>query len=878
MKKFWTYLISVPIFAFCLLFFTPARSEAATPVAALPSNGYYTVTAELLPILKAPGAKYEIKTYDDGTKYIEWSEDIDGVVVYGNKLNLRPKGNAFELLSPEDEKEVLGYLPAEGVEPFPADYEPAEVSYYMAARDAPKLSLTPDGNEDLLNRKFSLLQGEVVPSHGKRGGKILLSFGTLSGAEGVGGRFAWADAGDFIALSSYKPDNTRADPKLIPATRRIYGGSRPEDFEKLSKNLTDSLSKRGFMIDDAPLLPQYVAVDDMADLYNRTGQYEADFITTDLFLHAFHLLFDQSLQKFERTFLAPRLRDGLNTAIETLAAQENVLTGESKKAYEKAYDLFSAASWFLTDKPGEAVALTEAGAEEVERVLAAKMPDVSPVTGQKLDYTLFKPRGHYTISEEFERYFRAMNYIGLAELPLFDEKRKPIAENVRTAAAISLALDANRKEWERFEDPIGFLVGVPNAGDPKLYRELVRKRLGGGLEAWKKLNDAKLIAALAEDIAKKMPGPKIQSVLGIDKADSDFDKRSAVFRISPKRFTWDAYILNQLTSPRVGTDEDPRNMPRGADVMAVFGSSAADALSKRDSGKKNYAKNLAELKKEAPGALIKEKTVYASWLRAFLAGFEDSGSGQFFYRNEGWGWKKLATNLASWAELKHDTILYAEQSGAEMGDGGDWTAGRFEPPAPRGYVEPDPQFFDAMLDAANKLLAFIDRYGVEDHDEDGETKYSERLERFGELIETARAVARKEVDDKALSPDEYEGVKQIARAFDAYLMLPGFGFPMDNEELRKMACVADVHTNGWDKTVLEAAVGAPRAIYVFANDRAGGARVTKGYVFSYYEFEKPMTERMTDEEWKATVYDPTRAKELESLRPDWHGEFLRNTR
>ena len=57
----------------------------------------------------------------------------------------------------------------------------------------------------------------------------------------------------------------------------------------------------------------------------------------------------------------------------------------------------------------------------------------------------------------------------------------------------------------------------------------------------------------------------------------------------------------------------------------------------------------------------------------------------------------------------------------------------------------------------------------------------------------------------------------------------------------------------------------------------GGARVTKGYVFSYYEFERPMSDRMTDEEWRAIVYDPDRADELEKYRPGWYGEFKKNT-
>jgi hypothetical protein len=857
----------------------------------------YIVTAEILPILKAPGGSYE-KTGDGG---IEYSDDIDGVVVYGNRLKLRttgvrPNGGVFALLSPEDGS-VLGYIPGEGVEEFP-DCEPTNGALYMAARDAPELSLTlnghspngrgpneHDGKSELPGRDFSLLKGEVVPSYGKRGGKILLSFGTLSGAGGVGERFAWADGKDFIALDSYEPDNARIVRALIPSARRLYGGDYM-NVETLPKEWVDSIEKRGFLIDEKPLLPEYgVTVDDMADLYSRTAPYEADFITTDIFLHSFHLLFDQALQKFERTFLAPRLAVSVKEAVDLLnSARRQIKDGEfADRAFDTARDMLSVTLALLSEKPLRE--LSPRAKAEVAKIMSASDMEESEITGQKIDYTLFRPRGHYTVSPEFERYFRAVSYLGLAELPLFGPDGKPVAHNVAAAAILSLALDANRRSWEEFEDPMNFLVGVPNGGDPKIYRDIARKHLGSAPDAWKNKNfSGEKIEALARDIAERVPGHKIQSVAGIDRADkknekdSDFGNRNAVFRISPRRFTYDAWIMNRLTSPRVGTDANPRNMPEGTDVMAVLGSSAADALSKSDYGVKNYEANLAALKGEAAEVLAGENTVFAGVLETFRAGFEDSGSEQFFYKSEGWRWKKLATNLASWAELKHDTILYAEQSMAEMGDGGDWYAGRFEPPQPRGFVEPAPQFFRALRDATGRLLAFIEEYGVEGGDDEDETSYSERLERFSELIETMETAARKEIDKETLSPEEYAAIKETTRAFDAFLLLPGSGFPMENAELRKMACVADVATNGWDRTVLEAASGAPRAIYVFVDDRSGGARVTKGYVFSYYEFERPMDRRMTDEEWKTLVYDPARAEELEVLRPRWHEEFRTNTR
>jgi hypothetical protein len=857
--------------------------------AATAAESEYMVVAEILPIMKSPGGKYE--TYEEhGLKYIEYSEGIDGVVVYGNKLKLRPERGWFALLSPEDGS-VLGYVPADGVEPFP-DCELTGGALYMAARDNPEFSLSPDksaGKNDLPGRGFSMLKGEVVPSYGKHGGagKILLSFGTIDGEGGVGGRFAWGNERDFIALESYKPDNTKADRGLIPSARRLSAwGDETDKYEKLPKIVTDSIEKRGFMIDGKPLLPEYVTVDDMADLYAGTRQYEADFITADIFLHSFHLIFDQMLQKFERTYMAPQLAENLYEALGFLQviARRSILADAdsvTSQGYDTICDMLLVTHALLSgnSEPYDLGAFPNAK-EEIERIMAASGMTESKITGQIMDYTQFIPRGHYAISPEFERYFRAMSYLGLAELPMFDGDGNPIMQNVAAAAIMSLTTDTHKENWKKFEDSMAFLVGAPNAGDPELYRKVALNRLGDrNVDAWQNLNDKAVMAELAKDIAKNIPGPKIQSVAKIDKEDSDFENRYPVFRISPKRFTYDAYILNMLTSPRVGTDDNPRNMPKGTDVMAVFGSPVASTLSKSDYGKKNYEANLGKLKAEVAGHLAREDTVYASWLETFRAGFEDSGSDQFFYRSGGWQWKKLATNLASWAQLKHDTILYAEQSMAEMGDGGDWHAGKFEPPQPRGYVEPDPQFFAAMLDAVGYLQTFIKKYGVEDNDADEETKYSDRLEKFSQMLETMRDIARKQVGNETLSTDEYSSIKETARAFDAFLLLPGDGFPMDNEELRKMACVADVATNGFDGTVLEVAVGAPRAIYVFANDKSGGARVTKGYVFSYYEFEYPMSERMTDEDWRKIVYDPDLADELEkNFRPSWYGEYKKNTR
>jgi hypothetical protein len=275
--------------------------------------------------------------------------------------------------------------------------------------------------------------------------------------------------------------------------------------------------------------------------------------------------------------------------------------------------------------------------------------------------------------------------------------------------------------------------------------------------------------------------------------------------------------------------------------------------------------------------LAGDGTVYSAWIAALKAGFARSGADQFFYNSPAWQWKKLSTQSASWAELKHDTILYADQSGAEMGDGGAYAADPFAPPYPRGYVEPDPQTFDALLAATARLADFIKKFGMEREDEDYQTEgrpYAGKLEEFAELLTVARDIAKKEAEGKGLTIDDYASVKRLARSFNARLLLPGELAP-EAEQL-KMALVADVASDYLGGRVLEVASGRPQRIFVYVNDASGGARVTRGFVFSYYEFTRPLSDgRMTDEEWKKLVYDESRADELKKLHPAWYEKFLK---
>jgi hypothetical protein len=844
---------------------------------------------------------------DEPRKTLDPSEAA--FVVYGNHVAAGPvggKGSWMELFDPEDGSS-LGFVEKKGLEALPKHRAFRSAKLFIVGKDAPDLLLQPGraGKKySLAEYGYTLAKGEVVTAYGesvlKKDRWLLLGFLTSTeeeGDPGVGRRYAWARADNLIPLESYAPDSSKIDAAWVPsrmrASRRsIYDEEKEESFTPppfipVEGAFAEHLLRRGFRIDPAPLIPVRLTVDDMADLYSDTGEYEADFITTDLFLHATHLIFDRMLQKFEQNFFAPTLGKSMSAALTEL---EKVRGSVDSASYEAARDMFSVPSALLAADSAAAMKLSERASAEVQKILSAQGRGPSEIGGAMTDYTRYLPRGHYTLTPELERYFRAMTFLGDCGLELFDPDGAPRPENVRTAALVTLVLDSLGETWRSFEEPIDFLIGNPDDGGFKIYRNLVKKDIGN-VEG---LRDAAKLETLAADIRTTVPAPRIR-----DRATGNISKeeeeatRGQEFRISGKRFTFDAYVLHQLTSPRVGTDENPRNLPEGTDVMAVLGSRAADGVAEQNKDFLHYPGNMKALKEEAVKFFADDGTFYTLWIDVLRGFFRGSGSKQFFYNSGAWQWKKLLTASAAWAEMKHDTLLYARQGGAEMG-GYDAVAGKFAPPAPRGYVEPDPQAFGGIIAALDRLSEFIVKFsmdagaGEKSDDEEGflaiqneegeplsGSEYVAKIKRFRELCALAKATAEKQVAEKPLTPEDYENIKKIARSFGPQLLLPGgWEIEWDKWEELRMALVADVATDFNAGRVLQVATGTPRKIFVYVNDKMGGSRITRGYVFSYYEFAGDLSEgRMTDEKWREIVYDKDRSEALRKLHPAWYSEF-----
>ena len=354
------------------------------------------------------------------------------------------------------------------------------------------------------------------------------------------------------------------------------------------------------------------------------------------------------------------------------------------------------------------------------------------------------------------------------------------------------------------------------------------------------------------------------------------------FRFMGQRFVPDAYIFRQLIYRNVGVPGNARMLPKGLDVMAAMGSERAYTLLD-EMGETDYARypeQMAAMQAWTAGLTMEEwtETLYTTWLYTFYPLLEVPGEGMpQFMQSNAWLDKQLNTSLGSWAELKHDTILYAKQVYAELGGGG---GGAPTPLLAQGYVEPVPQFFARLSALTRMTLDGLDSRGLlNDQDRDS-------LQRLQQLADALQTMAEKELRGEPLTEAEVTLIRFYGGELEHLTMAAADRIDEDPtarpvmDEEPQAAVIADVATapdpdgDGVpNPVVLEEAVGRINEIYVvvplITADGTIQLQVAKGGVFAYYEFPWPADDRLTDEKWR-TMLDEGSAPEL----PAWTGSFF----
>lgn len=622
-------------------------------------------------------------------------------------------------------------------------------------------------------------------------------------------------------------------------------------LESFGGAMRQKLSKNGFVIAQD-------SYDQLFQIYENNDYRDfPSFITTDLYLQAFHMYFDTLLRTAEETDLSDRLLGFCEAMKQVFAAEEKENANPKLRELAKwntAY--FAVAVALLTDKPvsGVAADYAEAAAAEVRNVKAEEAT-FSPFLGYvnvKFTYNLFRPRGHYTRNEALKRYFRAMMW--LQTVPFGTD----VAEQLQRACLMADVMEKKglNPEYNRLFDPITYLMGEPDNVSLLQVQDVMRQSgvtvsdMVGSQERHNLLR--KQIEQLAERQTRIKP---------------KFLRTSEhKLNLMPQRYFPDAEVLQEL----VDVDNDPtkRDVSRGLDYFAAMGNSAAKSILTDElreaqkweeftPGLDRMTKRMAEVNWNA--------TISNKWVATLMEMTKTDKSYPYFMQGAAWDKKNLNAALASWAELKHDAILYGKQPViAECG--GD----EIPEPVVKGYVEPNVRFWKKCGELIHATDEAFKSFGIEcDQTED----ITEKLLEYAEFCLNA---SEKELKGQKLTDEEYQQIEIMGSGFE-YLTLSMINLnsknPLDSWDYtegadKKIAVVADVLTSNGDNnpnpSVLYEAVGPAYEIYVIV-EIDGMLYLTRGGVFSYREFKRDVNApRLTDEEWQ---------KDLETMpsegTPSW---------
>lgn len=567
------------------------------------------------------------------------------------------------------------------------------------------------------------------------------------------------------------------------------------------------------------------------------------FLTTDTAYHVWHLAFDKILRETEQQTLLPVLEDMVLRLVELARAQENELAGtDLAEAAGRVTQFYEAAATVLELDVGPIGPLAQA---EVDLIMAATERTLSPTTGgdansgfitTKIDYSLFRPRGHYTRSEELERFFRGMSQLGNNAFLIDDGLLLGIL-----ASRVMLADPQVVEQWQLIYEPTAWLVGAADDYTPLEVGTVVEQVVPSGWSDITVFAAPATVAAVGQGLLAMRPVA--------------INPEAASVRIMGARLVIDSYIFDQLVMPNV----NQRFEASPLDLAAAFGSDWALATQEELGGTDfdGYDEQLAAMQDLIAGRDEVDwgSTVYDAWLWAVAPMWQERGAEYpDFMQTAAWDAKSHQTGFSSYTELKHDTILYTKQAVAEGG-------GEALPPPPRHWVEPDPVAFERLASVATLM-----RRGLEDRGLLPEA-YSFLLTDLESFYTWLGGIARDELAGLPISEEDNEQLSWIGGQLEGYwVQTSDADLDWENGPDSHAALIADVMSNA--AAVLELGTGYVDNIFVLVPDDDGNFQVASGGVYSYYEFWNT-GQRLTDDEWRAQLDSATNPP-----RPEWQQIFL----
>lgn len=657
---------------------------------------------------------------------------------------------------------------------------------------------------------------------------------------------------------------------------------RPEEVI----NLREALHLVGAEEADPRLLANGFAVypsprptDDPVDAFSMLeGSGQPVYVSAGIPLHMLHVFFDQLLQQVEQRYILPDL-------IEICSA----LYGRSLEREDHLTAAYFAVALSLLNPDFEAdPSVAESVSEEVEMIRAHEGFSESALFEYREDYSQYVPRGHYTASDSLRRYFMGMMWLGRMTFLLNGgQPHGPAADYLvprevamaQTAAGVRISsmlatMEAGGEtlllKWRRIYEVTAFFAGFSDDLSAPEYLQAARA-VAGPEAGGDQLHEDSFYEAFRVEVLERFGGPRIYSGTGeaVIMPDSatgyspeqmvEVLGKTAGFRFMGQRYAFDSRILAAVVFPAVGENPDgeQRFMPSGLDVANAFGIARAAQIQRAHGvyGFAHYADSMEALRTSI-GSMSQQQwhsTLYNTWLHALKLYVRPRGEGYpAWMRTPAWQTHVLSNFLASWAMLRHDTILYVKQTYTP-------TCGA-APPGPEpsaGFVEPVPGVYAEIRAALQMARRGLEDYGMMDQG------MSRQLESADAMMRRLQSIAERELVGQRLEESDNLFLQSFAERLET-VIAPG----METREGTETSMIADVHTDQNLGSVLEVGSGNLDRMLLVRARPDGQLEAVVGPVLSYWELTWPMDDRLTDGAWRQML------REGEVSRPDWTGRIL----
>eukprot|EP00968_Pinguiococcus_pyrenoidosus_P023556 scaffold3870_cov246-Pinguiococcus_pyrenoidosus.AAC.10 len=588
----------------------------------------------------------------------------------------------------------------------------------------------------------------------------------------------------------------------------------------------------------------------MQQLYNNDMPL---FVTSDCVLYAFHRFYDNWLKEVEISKLTGQFRSLCQELLEQLHSIPR--TGKTTELLRDLEVYFTVPLAVLdgalvgADRRGRVLArdlpkLRYGGATALQKTMDSilRLQDMEVcINGVNiiLNGSSMKPRGHYTESPELRSYFTAFTWLACFVVPIKLDETK-MAETiaaVQLASALAKVAKPCMGKVAEFFAFIRLLVGEPDSYTLPTFLPVIDElvpdehALDWIVEHGPELTEAVL--------------PKLDKVSSLTTLGAGSTAETPwTFSLIGRGSNIDNFVIQRMVDEHLHTDEGSppvpwRKVPRVHDlVYTLFDNDGVGAVLEEEMATLGYTywQHLRSVRDEAAGHEY-PRTLYNQELKMLRALGQDRAL-QAPFQTRAWKQKQAATQIAHYAELRHDNVLYvAECFGAmcccEHAD---------------IMIEPVPLFWEEFAKLVDMMIEIAGPSRV--------------LMNFKHTIGNFREFLRQQ-EGGSVNPDLVEALKSTVQLRYMGSGPPNYGgwylslFDDPERAFEQAAEVSSMFTAPPDirgpGKILHLGTGVPNLMYILVSEENGGEKVLVGPTYSAYEVVTDYDDRMNDEEWRTRV-------------------------